>query len=173
MAWCLTPPAAGNYGARIGGSQPWMRAARLCPPGRTAFGHRDRKADRRPVPLVRGGCNYAVASQHLLCSSRSVRCRRRYRPAARPVCRAVGCSNSLIAADGLLNVPCFAVGCVCNYRFRPVLPCSICPKQPHGLSPRNRRRSTHHSSLTPPTSCLTGRSFYMCAMAWIAAVARG
>ena len=26
-----------------------------------------------------------------------------------------GCSNSLIAADGLLNVPNFAVGCVCNY----------------------------------------------------------
>jgi len=26
-----------------------------------------------------------------------------------------GCSNSLVAADGLLNVPNFAVGCVCNY----------------------------------------------------------
>jgi hypothetical protein len=26
-----------------------------------------------------------------------------------------GCSNSPIAADGLLNVPCFAVGCICNY----------------------------------------------------------
>lgn len=26
-----------------------------------------------------------------------------------------GCSNSLVAAGGLLNVPCYAVGCVCNY----------------------------------------------------------
>jgi hypothetical protein len=26
-----------------------------------------------------------------------------------------GCSNSLIAADGVLSVPCFSTGCVCNY----------------------------------------------------------
>lgn len=26
-----------------------------------------------------------------------------------------GCSNSLMAAGGLLNVPCFSTGCVCNY----------------------------------------------------------
>jgi hypothetical protein len=26
-----------------------------------------------------------------------------------------GCSNSLIAADGILSVPNFAVGCICNY----------------------------------------------------------
>jgi hypothetical protein len=26
-----------------------------------------------------------------------------------------GCSNSLVAADGVVSVPNFAVGCVCNY----------------------------------------------------------
>ncbi|HAH48351.1 MAG TPA: hypothetical protein DCM07_26600 [Planctomycetaceae bacterium] len=26
-----------------------------------------------------------------------------------------GCSNSLVAADGLLSVPCFSTGCICNY----------------------------------------------------------
>ena len=26
-----------------------------------------------------------------------------------------GCSNSLVAAGGLLNVPCYSTGCVCNY----------------------------------------------------------
>jgi hypothetical protein len=26
-----------------------------------------------------------------------------------------GCSNSLIAADGVLSVPNFSVGCICNY----------------------------------------------------------
>jgi len=26
-----------------------------------------------------------------------------------------GCSNSLVAAGGLLNAPCFSVQCICNY----------------------------------------------------------
>ncbi len=68
-------------------------------------------------PFARGGCNYAVAGTDLIfvrdrCVSyidkdtgdkfylRNVRS---------------GCSNSLVAADGLLNVPCFSVQCVCNY----------------------------------------------------------
>jgi len=67
--------------------------------------------------FVRGGCNYAVANQHLLfvrdrCASyvdidsRGKHYLRNLRS---------GCSNSLVAADGLLNAPCFSVKCVCNY----------------------------------------------------------
>ncbi len=70
-------------------------------------------------PLFRrtGGCNYTVGNRNLLflrakCAtyvdledqeSHSLRNLRS------------GCSNSLVAAGGLLNVPCFSTGCVCNY----------------------------------------------------------
>ncbi|MCB1063728.1 MAG: PQQ-binding-like beta-propeller repeat protein [Verrucomicrobiae bacterium] len=67
--------------------------------------------------FTRGGCNYAVGSENLLflrdnCAAyvdidsgeqfnlRNLRS---------------GCSASLVAADGLLNAPCFSVGCICNY----------------------------------------------------------
>ena len=63
------------------------------------------------------GCNYVVAGKHLLfyrdtsaayaeINTRKIRLLRNTRS---------GCSNSLIAADGLLNVPNFSWGCVCNY----------------------------------------------------------
>jgi len=65
----------------------------------------------------RGGCNYVVGAQHLILHrDRSVCCidavthARHYLRNVRS-----GCSNSLIAADGLLNVPNYAFGCVCNY----------------------------------------------------------
>ena len=64
-----------------------------------------------------GGCNYAVGSKYLmLIRNRSVAYfdvadHKEY--SLRDI--RSGCSNSLIAADGLLNVPCFAYGCVCNY----------------------------------------------------------
>lgn len=67
--------------------------------------------------IRRGGCNYFVAGPHLLfIRERSVSYfdfetkQRRSLFAIRS-----GCSNSLVAADGLLSVPNFAVGCVCNY----------------------------------------------------------
>ena len=64
-----------------------------------------------------GGCAYAVASSHLfLARSHSV-C---YvdiatRTAYKLYCIRSGCSNSIIPADGLLNVPDFAWGCTCNF----------------------------------------------------------
>ncbi|HUT34162.1 MAG TPA: PQQ-binding-like beta-propeller repeat protein [Planctomycetota bacterium] len=73
------------------------------------------------VPLSpRGGCNYAVGSQHLFyLRDRTVcyvdpltRVRHHVRNARS------GCSNSLIAADGILSVPNYTVGCVCNYPIR-------------------------------------------------------
>jgi len=65
----------------------------------------------------RGACNYTVGSDSLLFL--------RYKSAAYIDLSAgqkhslrnlrSGCSNSLVAAGGLLNVPCFSTGCVCNY----------------------------------------------------------
>lgn len=69
------------------------------------------------LKFTRGGCNYAVANSYLLMlRDRSVSYidlssgEKQDLFAIRS-----GCSNCLIAADGLLNVPNFAVGCVCNY----------------------------------------------------------
>ena len=65
----------------------------------------------------RGGCNYAVGGKNLLflrsnCATYvDIGTRKEY--AIRNL--RSGCSNSLVAADGLLNAPCFSVGCVCNY----------------------------------------------------------
>ena len=64
-----------------------------------------------------GGCNYAVGSKHLtFVRNRSVTYfdvsdQKEY--SLRNL--RSGCSNSLVAADGLLNMPCFSYGCVCNY----------------------------------------------------------
>ena len=65
----------------------------------------------------RGACNYTVGSDSLLFL--------RYKSASYVDLSAgqkhslrnlrSGCSNSLVAAGGLLNVPCFSTGCVCNY----------------------------------------------------------
>lgn len=68
-------------------------------------------------PFARGGCNYAVAGTSLIflrdrCVSfveRDTR-EKHYLRNIRS-----GCSNSLIAADGLLNAPCFSFNCICNY----------------------------------------------------------
>ncbi len=65
----------------------------------------------------RGGCNYAVGGKNLLflrsnCATYvDIESGKEY--AIRNL--RSGCSNSLVAAEGLLNAPCFSVGCVCNY----------------------------------------------------------
>ena len=68
---------------------------------------------------VRGGngCNHAVASEHLIFRRTFTAAyfdiktgRAYYMRSARS-----GCTNSLIAADGVLSAPCFSVGCVCNH----------------------------------------------------------
>ncbi len=67
--------------------------------------------------FTRGGCNYAVANEHLLFvrdhSAAYVDLRTGQRHHLRNV--RSGCSNSFVVADGLVSVPNFAVGCVCNY----------------------------------------------------------
>ncbi|MBI5687311.1 MAG: PQQ-binding-like beta-propeller repeat protein [Verrucomicrobia bacterium] len=65
----------------------------------------------------KGGCNYAVASESLLLLRDRSACYIELANGKRHYLRNVrsGCSNNLIAADGVLSVPCFATGCVCNY----------------------------------------------------------
>jgi len=64
-----------------------------------------------------GGCNYGLASEYVLFS--------RYQSAAfvdltdrkRYLLRNIrsGCSNSYVPADGVVSVPNFSAGCICNY----------------------------------------------------------
>jgi len=72
---------------------------------------------RKGAWFGRVGCNYAVGSTHLFLVRFASVCYVDAESGKRFLLRNVrsGCSNSLIAADGLLNVPCFSVGCVCNY----------------------------------------------------------
>ena len=70
------------------------------------------------APLFqRGGCNYAVGGKNLLfvrakCAAYiDLESQKEY--SLRNV--RSGCSNSLVAAGGLLNAPCYSTGCVCNY----------------------------------------------------------
>ncbi len=70
-------------------------------------------------PLFRrtGGCNYTVGSQNLLFLRKKcatyIDLEKQEEHSLRNL--RSGCSNSLVAAGGLLNVPCFSTGCVCNY----------------------------------------------------------
>ena len=65
----------------------------------------------------RGACNYTVGSDSLLFlrykSAAYVDLSKGQKFSLRNL--RSGCSNSLVAAGGLLNVPCFSTGCVCNY----------------------------------------------------------
>ena len=85
-------------------------------------GHRFDVTDGKQLstsPLFRrtGGCNYTVGNQNLLflrnkCAS-YIDLEKQEEHSLRNL--RSGCSNSLVAAGGLLNVPCFSTGCVCNY----------------------------------------------------------
>jgi len=65
----------------------------------------------------RGGCNYAVGNMNLLFLRSNCAAYVDVKSGKQFNLRSLrsGCSNSLVAADGLLNVPCFSAGCVCNY----------------------------------------------------------
>jgi outer membrane protein assembly factor BamB len=70
-----------------------------------------------PLSFSKGGCNYAVAGPYLMMFRDQSASYIELASGKKQDLYAVrsGCSNSLIAADGLLNVPNFSVGCVCNY----------------------------------------------------------
>jgi outer membrane protein assembly factor BamB len=93
----------------------------------------------------RGGCNYAVGGKNLLflrsnCATYiDIGSRKEY--AIRNL--RSGCSNSLVAADGLLNAPCFSVGCVCNYPIQTSFAMFHLPQSEswHGDVPRKQKVS--------------------------------
>lgn len=65
----------------------------------------------------RGGCNYAVANPFLAFLRDQTVCYVDLETGERHRLRNMrsGCSNSLIAASGILSIPNFSEGCVCNY----------------------------------------------------------
>jgi outer membrane protein assembly factor BamB len=103
---------------RIGGGQPVIvMADRFINQAGHTYALRTGELVSGKSLFVRGGCNYAVANEHLLfvrdrCAS-YVELDTREKHYLRNL--RSGCSNSLVAADGLLNAPCFSVKCVCNY----------------------------------------------------------
>ncbi|MDP6116416.1 MAG: PQQ-binding-like beta-propeller repeat protein [Planctomycetota bacterium] len=66
---------------------------------------------------ARGGCNYVVGNPNLLFLRNRTASYIDVKTGETHFLRNLrtGCSNSLVAADGILNVPCFSVGCICNY----------------------------------------------------------
>ena len=65
----------------------------------------------------RGGCNYAVANKHMAFLRDQTVCTVDLESGDRQRLRNMrsGCSASIIPASGILNIPNFARGCVCNY----------------------------------------------------------
>ncbi len=64
-----------------------------------------------------GGCNYTVGNKNLLFLRNKCAAYIDLEEQKEHSLRNLrsGCSNSLVAAGGLLNVPCFSTGCICNY----------------------------------------------------------
>ena len=67
--------------------------------------------------FTRGGCNYAVGNENLLFLRDNCAAYVDIKTGEQTNLRNLrsGCSASLVAAGGVLNSPCFSVGCVCNY----------------------------------------------------------
>jgi len=117
---CAFEAAGGKqvWQQNIGGGEPLiMRGDTFIHQGGGVFDVRTGKPAGKAFDLARGGCNYAVGCEQLLLLRDSSVCYVDVNTRTKYHLRNVrsGCSNSLVAADGLLNVPGFAVGCVCNY----------------------------------------------------------
>jgi len=116
------------------GAAPWvLRGETFLHQGGGVVDLRTGKHQGTAFSIKRGGCNYFVAGPHLLfLRERSVSYfdldtkERQSLFAIRS-----GCSNSLVAADGVLSVPNFAVGCVCNYPVQTSFAMVHTPSQGH------------------------------------------
>ena len=102
----------------IGGGQPMiLRGGTLLTQAGHTYNVRTGELLSDKSLFKRGGCNYGVANEHLVflrefCASYvDIGTKQKHR--LRNV--RSGCSNSLVAADGILSAPCFSVGCICNY----------------------------------------------------------
>lgn len=108
--------------ANLGGGQPLiLRGDAFVNQAGIAFDTRTgQPLDKTPLFRRNHGCNYAVGSQHLYLLRDITACYVDAATRTRHYLRNIrsGCSNSLIAADGILSVPNYTVGCVCNYPIR-------------------------------------------------------
>jgi len=102
---------------RLGGVPLIVRGGQFIDQGGSVCDARTGKRTPKGPNYPRGGCNYAVACHDLLLVRDHSVSFVDLKAGAKQSLYAIrsGCSNSLVAADGLLNVPNFAVGCVCNY----------------------------------------------------------
>ncbi|MGA2621124.1 MAG: PQQ-binding-like beta-propeller repeat protein [Thermoguttaceae bacterium] len=68
-------------------------------------------------PFRVNGCNYIIGSRHLIMARNGTVAYADIEQKKNYSLRNIrsGCSNSLPAADGLLNAPNYAFGCICNY----------------------------------------------------------
>ena len=91
-----------------------------------------------PQIVKRLGCNYMVGSKHLLLVRDASASYADIETQTRYWLRNLrsGCSSSLIAADGVLVLPCFSSGCVCNYPIQTSLAMVYMPEMAnwaHGI----------------------------------------
>lgn len=102
---------------RLGGAPLIVRGKELIDQSGSVYDARSGRQIHKGFNYDRGGCNYAVACRDFLfVRHRSVSVidlKTRGKQSLYAI--RSGCSNSLVAADGLLNVPNFSAGCVCNY----------------------------------------------------------
>jgi outer membrane protein assembly factor BamB len=104
--------------AQIAAGQPWiLRGETALTQAGAVHDLRTGQPTGQTYDLRRGGCNYAVANEKLIllrdrsaCYVDAETCQKHPLFAVRS-----GCSNSLVAADGVVSVPNFAVSCICNY----------------------------------------------------------
>ena len=104
--------------AQIAPGQPWiLRGDTALTQSGQVLDLRTGKSTGSAFSLRRGGCNYAVASEQVILLRDRSACYVDVQTQQKHALYAVrsGCSNSLIAADGILSVPNFAVDCICNY----------------------------------------------------------
>jgi hypothetical protein len=69
------------------------------------------------LPFRVDGCNYIIGSKHLIMARSGTAAYTDIQQRLDYSLRNIrsGCSNSLPAADGVLNAPNYAWGCICNY----------------------------------------------------------
>ena len=101
----------------LGGQPMILRDDLFMNQGGATFDLQSGKQQGPPIKFPKGGCNYAVANEFCLFvrdrSASFIDLATRHKQDVYAV--RSGCSNSLIAAGGVLSVPNFAVGCICNY----------------------------------------------------------
>lgn len=102
---------------RLAGAPLIVRGGEVVDQSGSVYEARTGKLLRAGPRFDRGGCNYAVACRELLLVRHRSVSFIDLKTGGKQNLYAIrsGCSNSLVAADGLLNVPNFSVGCVCNY----------------------------------------------------------